>query len=73
MYLQLNYSLFAGLGGHNNLPAIVNNISSAYKIVKCYRGKKNYLFIIHCTKRNYIEWLQLFYILYQYDIYNKLI
>ena len=57
--LQLNYSRFADLLGRNNLPAVVNNRSSAYQIVKCYRGERNNLFIIHCSKSNYMEWHQL--------------
>ena len=57
--LQLNYSRFADLWERNNLPAIVNNISAAYQTVKSYRGERNNLFIIHCSRINYMEWHQL--------------
>jgi hypothetical protein len=51
---------FSGLPGRNNLPAAVNNISPAYQIVKCHRGERNNLFIIHCSRIDYVEWHQLF-------------
>ena len=50
---------FLGLPRRNNLPAIVSNISPAYQIVKCHRCKRNNLFIIHCSRINYMEWHQL--------------
>ena len=50
---------FFCLPGRNNLPATVSDISPAYQIVKCHRGKRNNLFIIHCSINNYMEWQQL--------------
>ena len=50
---------FFCLPRRNNLPASVSNISPAYQMVKCHRGKRNNLFIIHCSRINYMEWHQL--------------
>ena len=50
---------FFGLPRRNNLPATVSSISPAYQIVKCHRCKRNNLFIIHCSRNNYMEWHQL--------------
>ena len=59
LIVKLFHFFLGGLPGRNNLPATVSDISPAYQIVKCHRGKRNNLFIIHCSIINYMEWHQL--------------